>query len=170
MENSSYEVGTMNPQNTTLNDIARYLSARDIWLDLKVGDKRELFDAISRYLEREHGISQNLVVTSLSRRERAGSTAVGLGVAIPHARLSGLERILIAYSRLAVPIPFGAPDGKPVSHVLVLLVPDPATDEHLKLLAEASHLFSDHRFREQLEASADADAVMQLFSTWSTGS
>jgi nitrogen PTS system EIIA component len=157
------------PNNTTLNDIARYLSARDIWLDLNVTDKRGLFDAIGRHLEREHVLSHELVVTSLSRRERAGSTAVGEGVAIPHARLSGLERILVGYARLASPIPFNAPDGEPVSHVLVLLVPSPATDEHLKILAEASHLFSDRRFREQLEASAGRDATMQLFSTWSKG-
>lgn len=156
----------MCPHNTALNDIARHLSARAIWLELDVSDKRELFEAIGRELEREHGLSQDLVVSSLSRRERAGSTAVGEGVAIPHARVGDLEQILVGYARLASPIPFNAADDKPVSHVLVLLVPSPATDEHLKILAEASHLFSDRRFREQLEASTDQRATMQLFSTW----
>ena len=160
----------MCPNNIALSDIARYLSTCDIWLNLSVADKRGLFDAIGRHLEQEHALSHDLVVTSLSRREQAGSTAVGEGVAIPHARVSGLERIFIGYARLVSPIPFGAPDGKRVSHVLVLLVPSPATDEHLKILAEASHLFSDRRFREQLEASADRDATLQLFSTWGKGS
>ena len=159
----------MRPKNTTLNEIARYLTARDIWLDLNVADKRELFDAIGRYLEREHALSHDLVVTSLSRRELAGSTAVGEGVAIPHARISGLERILVGYARLASPIPFNAPDAESVTHVLVLLVPSPATDEHLTILAAATHLFSDRRFRDRLEASANPDAAMQLFATWGKG-
>ncbi len=157
----------MYPNDTTLNDIARYLTARDIWLDLKVANKRELFDAIGGHLEREYALSRDLVVTSLSRREQAGSTAVGQGVAIPHARVSGLERIFVGYARLLSPIAFNAPDGEPVSHVLVLLVPNPAADEHLKILAAATHLFSDPRFRDELLASADAKAAMQLFSTWS---
>jgi PTS system nitrogen regulatory IIA component len=159
----------MHPHSATSSDIARYLSSNDIWLDLKVTDKRGLFDAIGRHLEREHGLSHDLVVASLSRRELAGSTAVGEGVAIPHARISGLDRILVAYARLASPIRFNAPDGEPVTHVLVLLVPNPAVDEHLKILAEAAHLFSDRQFREQLAASADPDATMQLFSTWTKG-
>jgi len=159
----------VHPHNSTLNDIARYLSSEDIWLDLRVADKRELFEAIGRYLEREHGLSPDLVVTALSRRERAASTGVGEGVAIPHARLNGLERILVGYARLASPIAFDAADGKPVSHVLVLLVPGPATDEHLKILAGATHLFSDGRFRERLEACAGGDAVVSLFSTWNEG-
>ena len=159
----------MRPDDTNSNDIARYLSRRDIWLDLKVADKRGLFDALGRYLEREHALSHDLVVASLSRRELAGSTAVGEGVAIPHARISGLDRILVGYARLASPIPFNAPDGERVTHVLVLLVPSPAADEHLKLLAEAAHLFSDRQFREQLAESADPDATMQLFSTWTQG-
>ena len=156
----------MHPNDTTLHDIARYLTARDIWLDVKVADKRELFDAIGRHLERQYALSHDLVVTSLTRRERAASTGVGEGVAIPHARVSGLKQIFTGYVPLASPIPFGAPDGAPVSHVLVLLVPSPAADEHLKILAAATHLFSDRRFREELRASVDAKAAMQLFSTW----
>jgi len=61
---------------------------------------------------------------------------------------------------------FDAPDGRPVSDVLVLLVPAPASDEHLKLLAEAAQMFSDRRFREYLHTCTDQRAVMQLFSSW----
>jgi PTS system nitrogen regulatory IIA component len=117
-------------------------------------------------MQREHGLAQDWVVMSLSRREQAGSTALGQGVAVPHARIKGLGRIWAMYARLKSPIPFGAADGEPVGDVLVLLVPAPATDEHLSLLAEAAGLFSDRDFREQLRASGDRREVVQLFATW----
>lgn len=150
------------------NHIVRYLSAQDIWLDLQVADKHELFDAIGRHMEREHALSHRRVVASLSRREQAASTGVGHGVAIPHARLDGLERILIAYARLAWAIPFDAPDRKPVLHVVVLLVPSPASDEHLTMLAELAELFSDGGFRERLEVSTATNEVLRHFATWTT--
>lgn len=156
----------MEIESLTLNAIARYLSPRDICLDLDVANKGRLFDAIGRHMQREHALQQDWVVLSLSRREQAGSTALGEGVAIPHARISGLDRIWVLYARLKSPIAFDTPDGGPVSDVLVLLVPSPAAEEHLKILAEAAHMFSDRRFREQLRASPNSQRVAQLFATW----
>jgi PTS system nitrogen regulatory IIA component len=63
-------------------------------------------------------------------------------------------------------MPFNAPDGVPVSDILVLLVPEPASSEHLEILAEAARLFSDRGFREQLRASTDAAEVIRLFGAW----
>jgi PTS system nitrogen regulatory IIA component len=156
----------MEIESLTLNAIARYLSPRDIYLDLDVANKGRLFDAIGRHMQTEHALQQDWVVLSLSRREQAASTALGEGVAIPHARVSGLDRIHAVYARLKSPIAFDAPDGRPVSDVLVLLVPSPAADEHLRILAEAAHMFSDRRFRKQLRASTDPQQVVQLFATW----
>jgi PTS system nitrogen regulatory IIA component len=156
----------MEIESLALNAIARYLSPHDIWLDLDVANRGRLFDAIGRHMEREHALPRDSVVLSLSRREQAGSTALGEGVAIPHARIGGLDRIWAMYARLKSPIAFRAADGKPVADVLVLLVPAPATDEHLSLLAEAARLFSDRDFRERLRASGDRHEVAQLFATW----
>lgn len=147
-----------------MNAIAGFLSDRDIRLDLEVADKRQLFEAIGRHVEQEHALPQDWVVRSLARREQAGSTGLGLGVAIPHARVSGLDRVLALYMRLRSPIPFDAPDHQPVRDVLVLLVPQPATDEHLVILAEAAQIFSYGCFRERLHGSATRQEVMQLFS------
>jgi PTS system nitrogen regulatory IIA component len=156
----------MEIESPTLNAIGRYLQPDDVCLDIEVANKGRLFDLIGQHMERRHGLSSNWVVISLSRREQAGSTGLGEGVAIPHARVNGLDRIWAMYLRLKSPIPFGAPDGGPVSDVLVLLVPNPATDEHLHLLAEATRLFSDRRFRNRLRASNTPPEVAQLFATW----
>lgn len=150
----------------TLNEIAKYLRAQDVCLDWDVADKGALFDAIGRHIDQEHDVPHDWVVQSLSRREQNGSTAVGKGVAIPHARVNGLERTLAVYVHLASAIPFDAPDDKPVSHVLALLIADPPSARHLNLLAEVSQLFSDQRFRERLDAAANRQEVRDLFSTW----
>ena len=64
------------------------------------------------------------------------------------------------------PIPFDAPDGKPVAQVFVLLVPEQATEAHLQLLSELAQMFSDKSFRERLAATSEPAAVHRLFASW----
>jgi len=149
-----------------LNTIADLLRAEDILLNLDVATKTQLIEEIGRHMQARHGMPQDWVILSLSRREEVGSTGLGEGVAIPHARIKDLDQIRIAYFRLAAPIPFAAPDGKPVSDILVLLVPKQAMEEHLSILADAARMFSDARFRERLHLCEDSLAVLQLFATW----
>ena len=149
-----------------MNAIASRLSPQDIRLDLEVKDKRELFEAIGQHMQREHGLSPNLITHCLLRREQARSTAVGEGVAIPHARIEDLGPIRAMYLRLQPPLAFDATDRRPVSDVLVLLVPYPAADEHLQLLAEATRMFSDPEFRARLHASREPREVARLFVEW----
>jgi PTS system nitrogen regulatory IIA component len=143
--------------------IASYLRIEDILLDLEVAGRSQLFDALGCHISRGHGLPAELVVAGLVRREQLGSTALGEGIAIPHARVKDLERILIAYIRMRSPIPFDAPDGAPVTHVLALLVPKQATEEHLQILAEAAQQLSDRRFRQRLQNCATAEEVKRLF-------
>ncbi len=146
-----------------MNIIARLLQSEDILVDLKVASKAELFDAVGRHMERVHGLHREWVSQSLSRREKVGSTALGQGVAIPHARVAELNRIQPAYVRIKSPIAFDAPDGAPVSDVLVLLVPKAANEEHLRILAEATRLFSDHDFRQRLRQGGSAAELKRIF-------
>ena len=94
------------------------------------------------------------VFDSLFARERLGSTGLGQGVAIPHGRIKGLKDALGAFLRLAQPVPFDAPDGKPVSLVFVLLVPEKATEKHLQILSELAQMFSDRALREAMVGRA----------------
>jgi PTS system nitrogen regulatory IIA component len=91
---------------------------------------------------------------------------LGLGVALPHVRIKHLPQAAAAFMRLKLPIPFDAPDGKPVSDMLILLVPAHATEQHLQLLAEAAQMFSDRRFREQIRTCVDVGGVRRLFANW----
>jgi PTS system nitrogen regulatory IIA component len=151
---------------STVNAIAALLAAEDILLDLDAADRSELFEVVGWHMQQKHAMPQDWVAQSLMRRERLGSTGLGEGVAIPHARVKNLDHIQVAYARLKTPIAFQSPDGKPVSNVLFLLVPKQATEEHLKILAVASEMFSDKRFRDRLRACGDAAEVKQAFDAW----
>lgn len=149
-----------------MSTIASLLQPEDIVLDLVVSTKDELLAAIGWHMERSHGLPHRAVTQDLSRREQIGSTGLGEGVAIPHARFEKIDRILIAYLRLDLPIPFDAPDGKPVHDILVLLVPKQAAEEHIRILAETSRMLSDRRFRGRLRQCGDPTQVKQLFDAW----
>jgi PTS system nitrogen regulatory IIA component len=149
-----------------MNPIAQLLSPEDILLDVDAPSKTRVFEEIGRLLERRHGLSQMQVVDSLCAREKLGSTGLGHGVAIPHARIKGLNKAVAAIMRTRLPIPFDAPDGKPVSDMVVLLVPAQATEEHLKILAWVAQVFADRQFREKLRMCVDVSSVSRLFADW----
>jgi PTS system nitrogen regulatory IIA component len=146
--------------------IADLLFARDILLDLATPGKYELFERIGEHMEWVHGIRQRDVFQALAEREHLGSTGMGQGIAIPHARIKELDRIRVTYVRLLPAIDFNAPDGKPVTDVLVILVPKQATDDHLQILSDTSQIFSDPRFRERLHRCKDSAEVKLLFDVW----
>lgn len=148
-----------------MSAIAQYLWPEDILLDVEVASKDQLFDEIGQHMEREHAMPREWVVAGLARREQVGSTALGEGVAIPHSRVEELARIQAAYLRLKRPIPYDAPDGRPVSNILVLLVPKRATEEHLLILADATQMFADRPLRERLHACRHALEVKSLFES-----
>jgi PTS system nitrogen regulatory IIA component len=147
--------------------IADLLLPEDILLDVEVSSKSQLIDEIGRHMQRAHAMAQEWIALGLSQREQIGSTGLGEGVAIPHARVRNLDRVLVAYIRPKLPIPFDSPDGKPVSDVLVLLVPHHATEEHLTILAEAAQMLSDRRLRDRLHLCGHPLQVKRLFEAWS---
>jgi PTS system nitrogen regulatory IIA component len=142
------------------------LDVEDILLDLPVRDQPRLFEAIAAQMERRHGIPATAVATALQRREAAGSTALGQGVAIPHARVQGLKAMRLVYARLQPGLGFDAPDGAPVTDVVALMVPTPATQAHLDALAEIVALFSDREFGAALRSAHRADQVWSTFVNW----
>ena len=149
-----------------MNQIAQLLPEANILLDLEATSKKRLFEQVGQLFEDQSQIARSVVFDSLFAREKLGSTGLGQGIAIPHGRIKGLTRALGAFVRPRQPIPFDAPDGKPVGQIFVLLVPEHATEEHLQLLSELAEMFSERGFRDQLAAANDASSLHRLFSTW----
>ena len=149
-----------------MNQIASLLPLSNIALDLDAGTKVRLFEEMGILFERTAGISRATVAASLAAREKLGSTGLGQGIAIPHGRIKGLTTAIGAFVRPLAPIPFDAPDGRPVAQAFVLLVPEKATEEHLQLLSQLAQMFSDKTFRDRLAASTAAEDLHALFTDW----
>ena len=149
-----------------MNEIAALLPASNIVVGLDVDSKAQCFAAVGRLFEASSGLSAARVAASLAAREKLGSTGLGQGIAIPHGRIPQLADAVGAFVRLARPIAFDAPDGKPVDQLFVLLVPEQATDRHLQLLSELAQMFSDRAFRAFLGKAHGAADIAQAFRGW----
>lgn len=149
-----------------MNLIAKLLNPANVVVGLEASSKKRAFEQAGLLFENNHGIGRSTVFDSLFAREKLGSTGLGQGIAIPHGRIKGLKDALGAFMRLAEPVPFDAPDGRPVSMMFVLLVPEQATEQHLQLLSELAQMFSDRNFRDQLMAAPDAAVAHALFAQW----
>ena len=117
-----------------MNRIAELLPESHVAVGLDAATKRDLFAAIATMFE-TGGIARSSVIDALTAREKLGSTGLGQGIAIPHGRIKGLKAPVGAFVRVATPVPFDAPDGRPVGLIFVLLVPEAANEHHLQLLS-----------------------------------
>ena len=149
-----------------MSPIAHLLPPGSIAARLEANTKDRLFAHVGERIEQLHAIPSAVVVDALFARERLGSTALGLGIAIPHGRLAGLKQEVGFFAQLAAPIDFDASDGRPVGLAFFLLVPAKATEKHLQLLSELAQMFSDSSFRSRLAEAPDAAALQALFTEW----
>ncbi len=103
------------------------------------------------------------VFDALLRREHLGSTGIGDGVAIPHAKVGGLDQLIGCFGRASHGVPFGAIDLLPVRLIFVLLVPENSAGAHLKALARISRLLKKRAFRDQLMQLPDPPTLYRAF-------
>ena len=139
-----------------MNQISRLLPVSNVVLDMQASSKKRVFEQVGLLFENHQGIARATVFDSLFARERLGSTGLGQGVAIPHGRIKGLKEA----------IAFDAPDGRPVGILVVLLVPEQATQQHLDILSELAQMLSDRAFRENLFAATDPSVAHTLLAQW----
>jgi nitrogen PTS system EIIA component len=149
-----------------MSQISNLLAPSHVLAALDAGSKKRVFEHAGLLFENHNHVGRTLVFDSLFARERLGSTGLGQGVAIPHGRIKGLKEAVGSFIRMKEPIPFDAPDGKPVNLIFVLLVPERATDLHLQILSELAQMFSDREFRERLISSPDAADLYRLITQW----
>ena len=146
-----------------MNPLNNLLSAGQVLLELDAGSKKRVFEQAGILFESHLGLARAVVFDSLFAREKLGSTGLGQGIAIPHGRIKGLKQAAGAFIRLATPVAFDSPDGRPVSLLFVLLVPEQATEEHLQILSELAQRFSERSFREALLTAASPEDIVTLF-------
>ncbi len=146
-----------------MTDFSDLLRPDAVFKDVAVANKKTLFAQLAAAAEAQ-GMDARLVAERLTAREKLGSTGFGGGVAIPHARLDGLDAVTGVFMRLAHPIEFDAVDDLPVDLVFLLLSPVDAGAEHLKALARVSRRLRDRAFLAKLRGAGSPDALYALFT------
>ena len=121
--------------------------------------KKRLFQDLAEIAQTVYGLNAAETVDALQERESLGPTGVGHGVALPHARLHGLDRVVGAFIRLEKPLDFDAVDRQPVDLVFALLAPKDSGVEHLKALALVSRTLRDAATCKKLRANSDPAAL-----------
>ena len=148
-----------------MDDFSDLLPPGGIVAGLAASTKKQLFQQLGSIAGDIIGVEPKLVVDRLGERERLGSTGFGGGIAIPHAKIDGLPRVVGLFARLAAPIEFAAIDSLPIDLVFALLSPPDAGVDHLKALARVSRRMRDRDFVAKLRGAGSADALFALFAS-----
>ncbi len=128
---------------------------------------RELSEVIAKIVPK---LSADALTSILMERESLGSTGIGDGVAIPHGKVNGIERLVAAFGRSRNGVQFQSLDGKPAHLFFLIMAPEYSAGMHLKALARISRLLKDERFRRSLLEAADADELRSILREEDAGS
>ena len=131
---------------------------------LKVNGKKQALQEIAAKAAVLTGQSDRAILEILLQREKLGSTGVGSGIAIPHGKLSKLNKLFGVFARLERPIDFEALDGQSVDLVFLLLAPEGAGADHLKALARVARLLRDPDVAHKLRDSRDIEALYSVLA------
>lgn len=145
-------------------DLSDLLTPDAIRVLASVKSKKRLFQDLAELGAAAHGLDAAQAVDALQERESLGPTGVGHGVALPHARLDGLERVCGAFIRLERPFDYGSVDRAPVDLIFALFAPREAGVEHLKALALVSRSLRDPGTCAKLRANTDPETLFAVLT------
>jgi PTS system nitrogen regulatory IIA component len=143
--------------------IMDFLNKKAVSVNIKSTDKegviRELVDLLSKATEIKN--KEDLISAVLSR-EALGSTGIGQGVGIPHAKSQNVKELVAAFGLSRGGVDFDSLDGEPAYIFFLLLAPEESAGPHLKALARISRMLKDKYFRELLKKSKDENEVLRI--------
>ncbi|PPR18994.1 MAG: Nitrogen regulatory protein [Alphaproteobacteria bacterium MarineAlpha9_Bin7] len=143
-------------------EIKEFLLPEAVKLNLKVTNKKQVLQELSRTAHVHSGANERDILNSLIERERLGTTGVGRGVAIPHGKVVSLDHLCAVFARLQSPINFDSVDDESVDLIFLLLAPFSQEHVHLKALAKISRLLRSDTMCAKLRGSTSADALYAL--------
>lgn len=144
-------------------DIGDLLAPQGVVLRGGASSKRQALHAVAEAAAQALGMDEARVFDALLEREALGSTGLGSGVAVPHARLPGIARVTGVFVRLDAPVAYESVDDRPVDLMFALFAPPRDGAEHLRALAAVSRALRSSELREQLRQARTTDAVRALF-------
>jgi PTS system nitrogen regulatory IIA component len=145
----------------------QFIVAERIGNQLDIGSKKRLLEVFGELLATDApDIDPEAVFERLLERERLGSTGLGHGIALPHARMREVDEAIGAFVQLREGVDFDAIDDKPVDLGFALLVPESANEVHLQLLSQLATMFSDAQLRQSLRAAESPEHILQILEGW----
>jgi len=145
--------------------ISPLLSPQRIFLDTEISSKKKLLELIANIVADQTQLAESLIYSNLLNRERLGSTGLGHGFAVPHARLENLDKTIGCLFRLKEPVNFEAPDNQPVDLVFTIIIPQEATEEHLMILSSLARIFSQTEVCEAIRGATSKDEIAQIIKS-----
>ncbi len=142
--------------------VGELIGANHVIVGLRVADKAQLLQELARRAGAALSLDQRVILDGLQARENLGSTGLGKGFALPHARLDVLPHFFGLFVRLVRPIDFASIDGLPVDLVILLLTPANAGNQHLATLAALSRPLRNEVFVRRLRQAPDEAALHEL--------
>ena len=145
--------------------IADFLSKKAVTADLKAGKKEDLLKELVDLLVVSEDIekkSRNKLVEQLMAREALGSTAIGQGVGIPHAKSECVNKLVAGFGISQKGVDFDSLDGEKVYIFFLLIAPIDSAGPHLKALARISRLLKDKYFRDSLKECKDEKSILKI--------
>lgn len=130
----------------------------------KASNKKRLFKEIAQHASTLLGVECQVLLSALQEREDLGPTGMGDGIAIPHARIEGIDKVHGVFIRLQDAIEFDANDNQPVDLIFALFAPIDAGVEHLKALARVSRILRDEDIRKNLRSTSDSEALFAILA------
>lgn len=140
------------------------LSPAAVISPLRANGKKQALLELAQQAAQLTGLSERDLFEALLQRERLGSTGIGDGIAIPHGRMAGIDRLVGLFARAEKPIDFDALDGQPVDLIFVLIAPEGAGADHLKALARVARVLRNPAILEQVRAARDPAAIYAILS------
>ncbi len=145
--------------------VDKLLTLQRTHTEVQANSKKKALETLSGILaEGDPELGSQQIFDALLARERLGSTGLGEGIALPHARMPELKQAMGAFVRLSGSIDFDALDHAPVDLMFGLLVPEGSNNEHLEILAELAGRFSDDKLRTKLRESSSTEEIYALLS------
>ena len=145
--------------------ISALLSPQRIFLDVEISSKKKLLELIANIVADQTRLAESSIYNKLLTRERLGSTGLGQGFAVPHARLENLDETMGCFFRLKYPVNFEAPDNQPVDLLFTIIIPEEATDEHLLILSSLASIFSQAEVCAAIRDATSRDEIAQIIKS-----
>ncbi len=145
-------------------ELSEIIDVEGIRAPLKATTKKRLLQDLAELADSVYGLPSEAVCKALMEREALGPTGVGRGVAIPHARLPEVDRVIGLFVRLEKPVDFELIDRQPVDLVFALFAPEAAGAEHLKALARVSRTLRSEAVCSKLRSTFDPSAIYSILT------